>query len=87
MTNPNEFCATCGGGFFAGTRVVGLCCCAEGAKLNRGAELRYKETIRQCYQTGCTAKADVDGWCDDHSHQFKTYGTHCCVGPTGSNGP
>jgi hypothetical protein len=78
-------CEACGGSFLR-VRHLHLCCCVGGAKLDRGAELRYKSSINQCYQTGCAANADVDGWCDKHSVQFKTYGTHCCVGPTGANG-
>ena len=76
-------CKACGGHFLSDVGYASLCRCAEGAKVDRGAELRYKESIGQCFQTGCASKADVDGWCDEHSVQFKKYGTHHPVGPTG----
>ena len=53
----------------------------------RGAELRRKGAIGQCFQTGCENSADVDGWRDQHSEQFKKYGTHHPVGMTGSGPP
>jgi hypothetical protein len=77
MTN----CKACGGAFGAGA--IALCSCSEGAKIDRGAELRYKSLVGECAQTGCSARADVDGWCDDHSAQFKRYGTHHPTGPYG----
>jgi len=84
--DPKTLCKACDGGL-AGSRTRNLCCCAEGAKTDRGAELRYKELLGQCFESGCSARADVDGWCDEHSVQFKTYGTHHCVGPTGPAPP
>jgi hypothetical protein len=39
--DPKTLCKACGGGFF-GSRTRNLCCCAEGAKVDRGAELREK---------------------------------------------
>jgi len=83
---PHTLCKACGGGL-AGSNSTALCCCVEGAKTDRGAELRYKSSIKQCFQTGCVAPADVDGWCDDHSEQFKKYGTHHPVGPYGPGVP
>lgn len=80
--DPQFLCKACGGGL-AGSNSRSLCCCAEGAKTDRGAELRYKSSIKQCLQSGCLAAADVDGWCDEHSGQFKKFGTHHPVGPYG----
>jgi hypothetical protein len=82
----HTLCKACGGGL-AGSNSTALCCCAEGAKTDRGAELRHKASIGQCYQAGCAASADVDGWCDDHSEQFKKFGTHHAVGPYGPGSP
>ncbi len=76
-------CKSCGGVFLQEPGRA-LCCCAAGAKVDRGAELRHKQSIGQCYMAGCYARADVDGWCDDHSVQFKTYGTHYAVGAQGA---
>jgi hypothetical protein len=84
--DPKTLCRACGGGL-AGSRTRNLCCCAEGAKVDRGAELRYKSLIGECSQAGCHARADVDGWCDEHSNQFKRFGTHNPVGPYGPGKP
>lgn len=84
--DPKTLCKACGGGL-AGSRTRNLCSCAEGAKVDRGAELRYKGLTGECLQSGCSARADVDGWCDEHSDQFKRYGTHHAVGPTGPPPP
>jgi hypothetical protein len=83
--DPGTLCRACGGGFVAHP-THGLCSCGEGAKVDRGAALRYKSSIGQCCQTGCEARADVDGWCDEHSEQFKRYGTHHLVGGHGMQG-
>lgn len=82
--DPKTICKACGHGFTARSRC--LCNCAEGAKTDEGARLRYKSSIRQCFQTECAARADVDGWCDEHSWQFKEYGTRHPVGSIGVQG-
>lgn len=84
--DPSTLCPACGGGF-AGSRKRSLCCCAEGAKVDRGAELRHKSSSGQCYRTGCDQRADVDGWCDEHSWQFQNFGTHHPQGAQGAQGP
>lgn len=84
MTNDEqERCKSCGGRF----RGEGLCCCAEGAKIDRGAEIRDKGAIGECFQPRCDQRADVDGWCDEHSEQFKKYGAHHMVGSVGPREP
>lgn len=82
--DPEQLCKACGGLLWGSLRE--LCECAEGAKRHRGAELRYKSRIGQCFRPGCEERAGVDGWCDNHSVQFLRYGTHNPVGSQGSRG-
>jgi len=87
--DPATLCKDCGGWFRSppGTHAMslaGACCCAQGAKIDEGAYLRWKPTTGKCLEKGCDAAAHCDGWCDEHSAQFKRFGTHYAVGPHGS---
>lgn len=89
MENEQVSCAACGGWFRSpdGLHIMslaGACCCAEGAKIDEGARIRHRVAVRRCLDPNCSDSAAVDGWCDNHSEQFKRFGTHHPVGSRGA---